>query len=99
MTYLIDTDWIVDVLHSHYVASQTLIELSPHGLAVSLISYGELYEGAYYAHDPHAAIGGLTAFLTSKQLLPLTKPIMERFGIARGQLPVIFASRSVIWTC
>jgi transposase-like protein len=27
------------------------LELLPSGLAVSIITYGELYEGAYYAQD------------------------------------------------
>jgi tRNA(fMet)-specific endonuclease VapC len=86
MRYLVDTDWIVDVLHGQEGATQTLIELAPQGLAVSLISYGELFEGAYYANDARAALAGLSTFLQSKQLLPLTMAIMERFGIVRGQL-------------
>ena len=86
MTYLVDTDWIVDALHDLPAAVQTLLELAPQGLAVSLISYGELFEGAYYARDPQTALAGLAAFLQGKDILPLTVPIMERFGIVRGQL-------------
>ena len=48
MKYLVDTDWIIDVLNDQATAIQTLLDLAPDGLAVSLISYGELYEGAYY---------------------------------------------------
>lgn len=84
--YLIDTDWIIDSLHGQPVATQTLLQLAPQGLAVSLISYGELYQGAYYARDPRAALRGLRQFLRGKRLLPLTKAIMERFGIVRGDL-------------
>lgn len=40
---LVDTDWIVDVLNERELATQTLLELAPRGLALSLISYGELY--------------------------------------------------------
>ncbi len=86
MKYLVDTDWIVDVLHDQPDATQTLLDLTPHGLAISVISYGELYEGAYYARDAQTAFAGLAAFLEGKELLPLTRPIMERFGIVRGQL-------------
>ena len=85
--YLIDTDWIVDALHGYPTAVQTLLDLAPEGLAVSLISYGELYEGAYYARNPEAALAGLHTFLQGKELLSLTASIMERFGILRGQLP------------
>lgn len=70
--YLVDTDWIVDALHGQEAAVQTLVQLAPQGLALSLISYGELHEGACYSRDPQAALAGLHAFLRGKELLPLT---------------------------
>ena len=85
--YLVDSDWIVDALHGLPAALQTLTDLAPQGLAVSLISYGELYEGAYYARQPEVALAGLARFLQGYTLLPLTTAIMERFAIVRGQLP------------
>ena len=85
--YLLDTDWIVDVLHGQESATQTLLELAPSGLAVSIIAYGELYEGAYYSRQPETALAGLNAFLEEKEVLPLTLAIMERFAIVRGALP------------
>jgi tRNA(fMet)-specific endonuclease VapC len=88
--YLIDTDWIVDVLHGQQIATQSLLELAQFGLAVSIITYGELYEGAYYARDKEQALAGVRSFLTAKDVLPLTLPIMERFAVIRGSL-----SRSV----
>ncbi|MBI4507282.1 MAG: type II toxin-antitoxin system VapC family toxin [Chloroflexi bacterium] len=85
--YLVDTDWIVDCLHGQEDATQTLLELAPQGLAVSIISYGELFEGAYYARDPQAALEGLQSFLLGKDLVGVTRSIAERFGIVRGELP------------
>lgn len=85
--YLIDTDWIVDSLHGQRGAAETLLELADDGLAVSLITYGELYQGAYYARDPRAALRGIRQFLRGKPLLPLTRVIVERFAILRGSLP------------
>jgi tRNA(fMet)-specific endonuclease VapC len=85
--FLVDTDWIVDVLHGQAAAVQTLIDLAPRGLAVSVISYGELYEGAYDNNrDAQAALAGLQTFLQGKELLPLTPAIAEQFGILRGSL-------------
>jgi tRNA(fMet)-specific endonuclease VapC len=84
--YLIDIDWVIDVLHGYGAALQTLIDLAPQGLAVSFISYGEPYEGAYYARNPQTELAGLAAFLQGKDLLPLTVAIMDRFAIVRGQL-------------
>jgi predicted nucleic acid-binding protein len=86
-SYLLDTDWVVDVLNGQDRAIQTVLELAPAGLAVSIISYGELYEGAAFAHDPEPALSGLRSFLKGKAILPLTQPIMERFAQIRGNLP------------
>ena len=41
--YLLDTDWIIDVLHGQDSAIQTLLELVPACLVLSIITYGELY--------------------------------------------------------
>ncbi len=85
--YLLDTDWIVDVLNGQELAIQTLIDLVPSGLALSLISYGELYEGAYYSRNPQTALEVLHTFLQGKEILPLTPAIMEEFALIRGRLP------------
>jgi predicted nucleic acid-binding protein len=85
--YLLDTDWIIDCLSGQTQATQTLLQLAPNGLALSVITYGELYQGAYYARDPRVALRGLRQFLRGKPILPLTRAVMERFAIVRGALP------------
>jgi tRNA(fMet)-specific endonuclease VapC len=85
--YLLDTDWIVDVLNGQDRAIQMVLELAPSGLAISIITYGELYEGAAFAHDPAPALAGLRSFLKGKAILPLTQAVMERFAHIRGSLP------------
>jgi predicted nucleic acid-binding protein len=85
--YLLDTDWIVDILNGQEKAIHTVLELAPAGLAISIITYGELYEGAAFAHDPQPALAGLRSFLKGKTILLLTQPIMERFAQIRGSLP------------
>ncbi len=85
--YLLDTDWIVDVLNGQEKAINTVLELASSGLAISIITYGELYEGAAFAHNPQPALAGLRTFLKGKAILPLTQPIMERFAQIRGGLP------------
>ncbi len=85
--YLIDTDWVIDVLHGKAAAEDVLLRLAPEGLSISLVSYGELYEGAFYARDPAQAHQGLQSFLLGIEVLPLTIEIMERFAILRGRLP------------
>ena len=84
--YLIDTDWVVDVLRGQQTAIQTLKTIAADGLAISIITYGELVEGAVYARDPVRAQTGLDQFLDGKAILPLTEGIMDRFGHVRGAL-------------
>jgi tRNA(fMet)-specific endonuclease VapC len=85
--YLLDTDWVVDILNGQERAIETVLALVPQGLAISIITYGELYEGAAFAHDPQPALAGIHSFLKGKAILPLTQPIMERFAQIRGNLP------------
>ena len=44
MTYLIDSDLVVDWLKGRSDAQTLLHTLAPDGLAISLITYGEVYE-------------------------------------------------------
>jgi predicted nucleic acid-binding protein len=85
--YLIDTSYVVDALHAHEPEASTLRQLAREGMAISLITYGELYEGAYYAHHRDEALAGLQEFLQATALLPVTTSIIERFAILRGGLP------------
>jgi tRNA(fMet)-specific endonuclease VapC len=52
LSYLIDTDWVIDHFHSVEKVVEKLEELASDGLAVSIISLAELYEGIYYSTDP-----------------------------------------------
>jgi predicted nucleic acid-binding protein len=85
--YLIDTSYVVDVLNAHEPEASTLRQLAREGIAISLITYGELYEGAYYARHRDEALAGLQELLHATALLPLTTSIIERFAILRGGLP------------
>jgi tRNA(fMet)-specific endonuclease VapC len=84
--YLVDTNSIIDALHGEPVAIQTLADLTDDGLALSLITYAELFEGAYFARDSQTALAGIRTFLKEKELLLLTTAIAERFAIVRGHL-------------
>jgi predicted nucleic acid-binding protein len=45
-----------------------------------------LVQGAYFGTDPDGALRALRRFLRGKRLLPVTRPIAERFGHIRGSL-------------
>lgn len=84
--YLVDTDWIIQVLRGDEHAASRLEELAASGLSISVITYGELYQGAYYARNQQQALEELSLMLSGIDLMTLTRPVMERFGIVRGQL-------------
>lgn len=84
--YLLDSDWAIDVLNGRTTAIELLLRLEPSGIALSVISYGEIYQGAYYGRNPEDALMNLATFLKGKELIPPNVTIMERFGIIRGLL-------------
>jgi predicted nucleic acid-binding protein len=86
MTYLLDTDWLLDVIAGARGAAQTLEELRRHGLAISIVSHGELFEGAFGFPDSHERLAELYAFLSQFDTVPLSDPIMEIFGRNRSEL-------------
>ncbi|HEX9989783.1 MAG TPA: type II toxin-antitoxin system VapC family toxin [Chloroflexia bacterium] len=86
MSYLIDTDWVVAALKGRADAQTLLTSLSEEGLAVSLITYGEIYEGIYHGADPLRHEQVFLAFLRDVDILPLNESIMQEFARVRGEL-------------
>ena len=86
MRYLVDTDWLIDALVGIPQAVSTLEHLVPPGLGISIVSVGEIYEGAYRNSDPTAQLARYRTFLSPFPVLSLTDPIMERFANTRATL-------------
>ena len=86
MTYLVDSDWVADWLAGIARAVGLLSSLSGDGLAISLVTYGEIYEGIYFGRDPDKSRQIFHAFLRGVDVLPLNKRIMQRFARIRGDL-------------
>ena len=86
MTYLIDTDWLIDATRGRPEPTRALDALRFDGLAVSIVSYGELFEGAFGFPDADARLARIYALLRPFKTLPLTKPIMELFGNNRSEM-------------
>jgi len=85
--YLIDTDWIIDHFNEVERITRKLEELAPEGLAVSIISLAELYEGIYYSRDPARSERNLKEFLDSSlTIFGITEGICTIFGKERGRL-------------
>ncbi len=80
MRYLIDTDWTIQTLAGNTNAVAILEKLKPGDVAMSLVSDGEVYKGAFSYADPKAHLKIFRQFLSSFILLNLNEPIMERFA-------------------
>jgi predicted nucleic acid-binding protein len=72
MSYLIDTDWVADYLRGRTRATERLQALQPQGLGISIITFGEIYEGIYFGADPERNEQGFRQFLRSVDCSPLT---------------------------
>jgi tRNA(fMet)-specific endonuclease VapC len=86
MRYLIDSDWIVDYLKGRAPAQQLLESLLPDGIAISIITYAEIYEGVYHGTDRKRHEDGFHALLRLLSVLSLTRPVARRYARLRGRL-------------
>ncbi len=86
MKYLVDSDYVADYLGAQPHAITLLSSLVEEGLAISLITFGEIYEGIYYGRDAKKTEAVFRLFLRSAPLLPLKPPIMRQFARIRGEL-------------
>jgi predicted nucleic acid-binding protein len=86
MAYLLDADWVIQALAGHRPTLGTISRLADDGVAVSWITVGEVYEGAFKSRDPQAHLGAFRTFLLAFPILDLDDPTMERFAEVRGHL-------------
>src|SRR5437764_8655400 len=86
MKYLVDSDYVADYLGARPSAIQLLSSFAKDDLSISLITYGEIYEGIHFGRDPQKTKEVFHLFLHSVAILPLSQPIMRQFARIRGEL-------------
>jgi tRNA(fMet)-specific endonuclease VapC len=84
--YLVDTDWVIHYLNGHEQIVACIQDLSPQGIALSVISLAELYEGVFYSRDPQKSEEALQDFLLGIELVGIDEEITRVFGRVRGKL-------------
>ena len=86
LRYLLDTDWVIDHFNGIEAITRRLEEFRPAGLALSVISLAELYEGLHYSRDPARSRAVLSRFLAGVAVLPVDDGVFgrERRGSASG---------------
>ncbi|MGD0128035.1 MAG: type II toxin-antitoxin system VapC family toxin [Terriglobia bacterium] len=85
-THLVDTDWVIHYLNGHPRVIKRLDELKERGLALSIVSLAELYEGIYYSTDPSGNEADLNDFLRGVVVIGVDEETCKVFGRERGRL-------------
>ncbi|MBI4493148.1 MAG: type II toxin-antitoxin system VapC family toxin [Chloroflexi bacterium] len=86
IAYLLDADWVIQALARQPRAVGTLRRLAPARIAISWVTVGEIYEGAFGSPSHQAHLAVFREFLRPFVLLGLNDPIMERFAEIRSLL-------------
>lgn len=86
MKYLIDSDRVVDYLKSVPSVVTLLERLVGEGLAISAVTYGEVYEGILFGRERERQERGFAEFLMVSRLIPLDERVALRYADLRGQL-------------
>lgn len=86
MPYLLDADWAISALAGRRKVLEHLDRIASEGIAISPVTLGEVYEGAFDKPDPARELAVYREFLQQFALLEVTDPIMERFAAVRSDL-------------
>jgi predicted nucleic acid-binding protein len=86
VTYLVDTDRLLDFLKGRADAVRLFASLASDGLAMSLMTYGEIYDGIYRSADPRGQETSFVRMIGWIPVLGLDEEIMRRFARIRGDL-------------
>jgi tRNA(fMet)-specific endonuclease VapC len=84
--YLLDTDWVLQAFRGEQRVVRLLEQLRIQPTYVSLITLGEIYEGAFYSSNPDAHLMNLRHFFGAYPVLLLSEPIMGLFAELRASL-------------
>lgn len=86
MPYLLDADWIINALAGRAREIAILSQLAPGGVAITWITIGEVYEGAFSSPTPDRHLYAFRRFLRPFRIIDLDDLVMERFAETRLSL-------------
>lgn len=86
MSYLIDSDVVVDVMFAQAEAVRMLAQLRRSGIAVSVTSSMEIVEGIAGGAAPRRAGQGTRAFMRGARLLVVSRAVADRAAAIRLDL-------------
>ncbi|MCC6792654.1 MAG: type II toxin-antitoxin system VapC family toxin [Thermomicrobiales bacterium] len=86
MKYLIDSDVIVSHLNGKTAMIDLIERLLESGIAISLMSYAEIYEGILWHYRPSNLERPFLEFLRWARVLGFDEAMMKQFAAIRGGL-------------
>jgi len=86
MKYLLDTSWAIHYLRGEERVVTNLLSLREEGLATSIITLAELYEGVFRSINPVLAEESLKDFLTGISIFGIDEEACKIFGRERARL-------------
>lgn len=86
MPYLIDSDWVIDHLADVATATGLLDALAPSGIAISVITYMEVYQGIRRSPVPDVADAKFQAFVDGVPVLLVSMEVARRCARLREEL-------------
>ena len=86
MRYLVDTDWVIHYLNGDHSIRERLDEVRHEGVAVSIVTLAEVYEGVSQSPDAVAEELAFLRFLGGFEVLGLGDDICKLFGFERARL-------------
>jgi predicted nucleic acid-binding protein len=86
MPYLVDSDWVIDFLEGDQEARQLLDSLAGEGIAISVITYMEVYQGVVRDPQPVRTEEDLRALTERLPIVPVSTGVAERCARLREAL-------------
>ncbi|MBI2170749.1 MAG: type II toxin-antitoxin system VapC family toxin [Chloroflexi bacterium] len=86
MTYLLDTNWLLDYVGAKAAAIALVSELTAEEIALSVITLGEVYEGVFHKPLTNRQQVALDRMVTSSTLYAVDVKIAREYARVRAQL-------------
>jgi predicted nucleic acid-binding protein len=86
VAYLVDSDWLIDYIAESPEAVELLERLAPVGVAFSIVSYMESYQGVARTTGPEEARRRLELILENIPVIPFSLSAARRCAELREQL-------------
>jgi tRNA(fMet)-specific endonuclease VapC len=86
MPYLIDSDWMIDHLANVPEANRLLEQLAEEGIAISVVTYMEAYQGISRSPTPEQAEALFNRFVEGIPVIPFSIAVARRCAGVREAL-------------